>query len=51
MRLNDYQSLAAGLLLAGIGGEIFLRGVVGLAQRLRVSAAIIAATIAAFATS
>lgn len=51
MMLNDYQSLAAGLLLAGIGGEIFLRGVVGLAQRLRVSAAIIAATIAAFATS
>ncbi len=51
MLLNDYQSLAAGVLLAGIGGEVFLRGVVGLAQRLRVSAAIIAATIAAFATS
>jgi cation:H+ antiporter len=51
MMLNDYQSLAAGLLLAGIGGEVFLRGVVGLAQGLRVSAAIIAATIAAFATS
>lgn len=51
MMLNDYQSLAAGVLLAGIGGEIFLRGVVGLAARLRVSPAIIAATIAAFATS
>lgn len=51
MILNDYQSLAAGILLAGVGGEAFLRGVVGLAQRLRVSAAIIAATIAAFATS
>ncbi|MGA0853999.1 MAG: sodium:calcium antiporter [Luteolibacter sp.] len=51
MMLNDFQSLAVGLLLAGIGGEVFLRGVVGLAQCVRVSASIIAATIAAFATS
>ena len=35
------------MLLAGIGGEVFLRGVVGLAKRLRVSAAIIGATIVA----
>ena len=51
MTFNIYQSLALGVLLAGLGGEVFLRGVVGLARKLRVSAAIIGATVAAFATS
>lgn len=49
--LNDLQALAGGVLMAGLGGEFFLRGVVGLARRLRVSAGVIATTIAAFATS
>lgn len=44
-------SLLAGVLLAGLGGELFLRGVLGLAQRLRIPAAIAAATFGAFATS
>lgn len=49
--LNEYQALAGGVLLAGLGGEFFLRGVVGLAQKLRVSTGVVATTIAAFATS
>lgn len=49
--LNDYQSLAAGVLLAGIGGELFLRGMVGCARQMRVSVALTGATVAAFGTS
>lgn len=49
--MNDYQALASGVLLAGIGGEFFLRGLVDCARWLRVSPAIIGATVAAFATS
>lgn len=44
-------SLLAGVVLAGIGGELFLRGVLGVARALRVPAAIAAATLGAFATS
>lgn len=44
-------SLLAGLLLAGLGGELFLRGVLGFARWLRIPAAIAAATFGAFATS
>lgn len=44
-------SLLLGLALAAGGGELFLRGVVGLAKWLRVPATLIALTIAAFATS
>jgi cation:H+ antiporter len=51
MMLNDYQSLAVGVVLAGAGGELFLRGMVGCARRLRVSGAVIGATVAAFGTS
>jgi cation:H+ antiporter len=40
-----------GVLSAGIGGELFVRGIVGLAHWARVSAGIIGATVAAFATS
>lgn len=43
--------LAVGIALAGLGGEIFVRGSVGLAARLLVPPGIIGATIAAFATS
>ena len=49
--MNNYLTLAAGVLCAGIGGELFVRGVVGIARWARVSAGIIGATVAAFATS
>lgn len=49
--MNAYLSLLLGVVLAGGGGELFLRGVVGIAARMRVAPAIIAATVAAFATS
>jgi cation:H+ antiporter len=51
MLLNDYATLLAGLVCAGIGGEVFVRGGVGLAHWARVSPGIIGATVAAFATS
>lgn len=40
-----------GVLCAGGGGELFVRGTVGLARCVRVSPGIIGATVAAFATS
>jgi cation:H+ antiporter len=43
--------LALGLGLAAFGGERFVRGVVGLAEWLRVPPGVIGATVAAFATS
>lgn len=49
--MNDYITLASGVLCAAIGGEIFVRGAVGLAHWARVSPGIIGATVAAFATS
>jgi cation:H+ antiporter len=47
----DISILALGLLCAAGGGELFVRGVVGLAEAARVPAGIIGATVAAFATS
>jgi cation:H+ antiporter len=44
-------SLLVGVLFAGLGGELFLRGVLGFARWMRVPAAIAAATLGAFATS
>jgi cation:H+ antiporter len=44
-------ALLAGLACAALGGELFVRGVVGLAAWARVPSGIIAATFAAFATS
>jgi cation:H+ antiporter len=44
-------ALVAGVALAAIGGELFVRGTVGIAARARVSAGLVAATVAAFATS
>jgi cation:H+ antiporter len=49
--MNDYLALAVGVVCAGVGGELFVRGIVGLASWARVSAGIVAATFAAFATS
>ncbi len=47
----DYFNLLIGICCAGIGGELFVRGSVGLAHWLRISPGIIGATVAAFATS
>lgn len=49
--MNDYAVLIAGVICAAIGGELFVRGSVGLALFLRISPGIVAATVAAFATS
>ncbi len=49
--LLDLVLLAAGVVAAAIGGEFFVRGAVGLAAWAKVPAALIGATIAAFATS
>lgn len=45
------MALLAGLVCAGLGGEFFVRGAVGLAHWLRIAPGIIGATVAAFATS
>lgn len=47
----DYLILIAGLVCAALGGELFVRGIVGIARWARISAGIIGATFAAFATS
>jgi cation:H+ antiporter len=49
--MNDYLALSLGIIFAGVGGEMFVRGTVGIAAWARVSPGIIATTIAAFATS
>jgi cation:H+ antiporter len=49
--MNDYVALILGVACAGIGGELFVRGAVGLAHWARISPGIIGATVAAFATS
>lgn len=49
--MNPYAALVLGILAAGLGGELFVRGVVGIACWARVSSGIIGATVAAFATS
>lgn len=49
--MNDFAALLFGLILAAIGGEFFVRGTVGLARAMRIPSGIVAATVAAFATS
>jgi cation:H+ antiporter len=49
--VHPVVSLLSGLGLAAFGGELFVRGVVGLAAWTRVPAGIAGATLAAFATS
>lgn len=49
--MNNYLIFLIGLICAAIGGELFVRGTVGIARWTRVSPGIIGATIAAFATS
>lgn len=49
--MNIYLALLLGIAFAGAGGELFVRGTVGLARTARISPGIVAATVAAFATS
>ncbi len=49
--MPDVVVLLAGVVCAGVGGELFVRGVVGIAQWARVPAGLVGATVAAFATS
>ncbi|OGT20183.1 MAG: sodium:calcium antiporter [Gammaproteobacteria bacterium RBG_16_57_12] len=49
--MNDYALLLLGIICAGIGGELFVRGAVGLAHWARITPGIIGATVVAFATS
>ena len=51
MATADLLSLGSGVLAAGVGGELFVRGAVGLAHWARLSTGIVGATVAAFATS
>jgi cation:H+ antiporter len=49
--MDDYLALALGVLCAWLGGELFVRGIVGLGHWARLPARIIGVTLAAFATS
>jgi len=49
--MNEYVALALGIVCAGIGGELFVRGTVGVASLARISPGIVGVTFAAFATS
>lgn len=49
--LDGILFLLAGLAMAGLGGELFVKGVVGIARWARVPSGIVAVTLAAFATS
>jgi cation:H+ antiporter len=49
--MYDYLALLIGIASAGAGGELFVRGTVGISAALRISPGLIAATVAAFATS
>lgn len=49
--MNEYVSLILGVVCAGFGGELFVRGTIGLGHWARISPGIIGATVAAFATS
>lgn len=49
--MHPVLSLLIGLIFAGVGGEMFVRGLVGIASWARIPAGVIGATVAAFATS
>jgi Ca2+/H+ antiporter len=49
--MANYLLFLLGVIAAGAGGELFVRGAVGLAHWARIPAGIIGATVAAFATS
>lgn len=49
--MNEYVAMILGVLCAGAGGELFVRGTVGIAHWARIAPGIIGASVAAFATS
>lgn len=49
--MNSVLELLGGIICAFVGGELFLRGVLGISEWLRIPKAVTAATLAAFATS
>jgi cation:H+ antiporter len=49
--MDNYLLLLLGVIAAGGGGELFVRGAVGIAHWARIPAGIVGATVAAFATS
>ena len=49
--MSSYLILSIGIALAALGGDLFVRGILGIARWLRVPAGVVAATLAAFATS
>ena len=49
--MDNALLLLSGVIAAGVGGDLFVRGAVGLAHWARIPAGIIGATVAAFATS
>lgn len=49
--MSDLVYFILGIICAGLGGELFIRGTVRLASCLRVSPSIVAITVSAFATS
>lgn len=49
--MNLYIALIVGIVCAAVGGELFVRGTVGLATWARICAGIVGATVAAFGTS
>jgi cation:H+ antiporter len=51
MTMANYLLFLLGVIAAGAGGELFVRGAVGFAHWARIPAGIIGATVAAFATS
>jgi cation:H+ antiporter len=51
MGMQHYLALIGGVMCAAVGGDLFVRAVVGLGRAMRISAAIMGATFAAFATS
>ena len=51
LAIGDVLALLAAIPLAAIGGELFLKGVLGLAAWLRLPKLLVATTLAAFATS
>jgi len=51
MSTNDLLALLAAIPLAALGGEAFLKGVLGIAASLRLPKLLVASTLAAFATS
>lgn len=49
--MTDLALITGAVLLAAVGGEAFLRAILGAARHLRVPAVVVATTLAAFATS